>query len=101
MPDIRDYLTRQFKSADEDGSGTLDSKELEALLQGMALQLEGDQIHSLIQDMDDDGSGHISWEEFVSLAPALLQRVQEAQTGASPNLDWCELPASGGSGGYY
>ena len=59
-------LWQIFQDVDQDDSGSLDHQELELLLQRPALQqLLGDRTAAeLLRDLDEDQSGHVSFEEF-------------------------------------
>jgi Ca2+-binding EF-hand superfamily protein len=61
-----DFLWRIFQDADSDDSGYLDRRELRDLMQRpeVAKCLGQQDINQLMDDMDDDGSGRIEFEEF-------------------------------------
>jgi len=61
-------LSEVFQSIDKDGSGTLSRDEIEALMshKHLAKLLEGRSSSDLVQEMDCNGDGEISFEEFRS-----------------------------------
>jgi Ca2+-binding EF-hand superfamily protein len=92
-PTIEDYLKREFMKADNDGTGTLDTKEFFAMLSGLLINLSDMEITQLHSHVDMDSDGAIDWQEFVSRAPKQLQRIY-ANEEEDPGNDWCELPAA-------
>lgn len=55
---------RAFLAADTDGDGTLDVGEMRTLAQSMGVHA-GEELQTAIEQMDGDGDGEISVEEFV------------------------------------
>ncbi|KAL9275017.1 putative calcium-binding protein CML16 [Drosera capensis] len=48
-----------------DSDGSLTHLELAALLRSLGLRPTGDQIHSLLSNMDANGNGYVEFEELV------------------------------------
>jgi Ca2+-binding EF-hand superfamily protein len=92
-PSLGAYLQTAFRTADKDGSGQLNCPELSELLQGMALGLTEQQTNMLWAEMDTDGDGHVSFEEFTASAPELLKQVY-TKVGSTALGDWALLPVS-------
>jgi Ca2+-binding EF-hand superfamily protein len=68
---VHDFLHSAFQKFDLDNSGALDKKEIHALLSegelnGIGFAPDPDLIDELVQHMDTDGDGSISYEEFIS-----------------------------------
>merc|ERR1719428_17636 len=71
----REYIDRAdldnyriaFNNFDTSGDGTISRKELDGLLRKMEIVLRVDQIESLLQKYDADGSGEIDFTEFLSM----------------------------------
>lgn len=53
-----------FDSFDVDGSGTMDKQELHALLVELCVPTTPDYLDEVLQQIDDDDSGQISFDEF-------------------------------------
>ena len=53
-----------FSAADADGDGTLDVTELRALAMSLGVTAD-DELRSAVAQMDDDGDGEVSVEEFL------------------------------------
>ena len=68
---LRDYLvsrSRLFKKLDADGNGAIDTKELQAALQGAgAASISLDECEQLLKESDKDGSGTIEINELLVL----------------------------------
>merc|ERR1719428_2742526 len=83
----REYIDRAdldnyriaFNNFDTSGDGTISRKELDGLLRKMEIVLRVDQIESLLQKYDADGSGEIDFTEFLSMMVDLkkLRRKQK------------------------
>jgi Ca2+-binding EF-hand superfamily protein len=87
-PSITAYLERSFAEADADGSGQLCREEFFSLMQAK-LGLTREHTFTLLNLIDEDGSGHISRAELVGRAPGMIQRLYEAQESFA--ADWVRL----------
>ena len=60
-------LRQAFMMFDKDGSGQIDASEIRALLEGEDLKgtVDGNQLDSIIREVDADGNGEINFEEFL------------------------------------
>merc|ERR1712062_671427 len=56
-----------FDLFDTDGSGEIDSKELEVAMRALGFEPKKEEIQKMISDVDDDGSGTIRYEEFLKM----------------------------------
>lgn len=62
-------LTAQFKQFDKNGNGTLSREELiDAYVQTRGINFNLKDIDVLIKQIDLDGSGDISYSEWISVA---------------------------------
>merc|ERR1712086_754626 len=52
---------------DTDGSGTIDTKELQVALRALGFDSKKEKVRKMIADIDLDGSGTIDFEEFVEM----------------------------------
>lgn len=53
-----------FGHYDRNGSGTIEAKEFARILEALGMELEEHELKVAILDVDHDGDGKISWEEF-------------------------------------
>lgn len=60
-------LSRQFKIADDNGSGTLDFDEFRKAINDFAVEIDPQDVQGLFKTMDIDGSGEIDFNEFLRL----------------------------------
>lgn len=58
-------LQRQFKIADDNGSGYLDLPEFTKAVNDFGVEIDPQDIKGLFKSLDIDGSGEISFDEFV------------------------------------
>ncbi|KAI9072626.1 hypothetical protein K1719_045422 [Acacia pycnantha] len=68
-----EQLREIFKHFDMDADGSITILELAALLRSLGIKPEGDQLHALLSNMDENGNGYI---EFDELAKAILPDLQ-------------------------
>lgn len=61
------YLRKQFEDHDEDGSGSLSTKEIPKLLESAGYFPLRAALDEAVLEVDADGSGEIDFDEFVSL----------------------------------
>lgn len=59
-------IKEKFNKADKDHSGTLDSSELAVLCADMGTTLSRNELESALFALDKDGSGNITYDEFVA-----------------------------------
>jgi len=88
------YIHAVFSVLDEDGNGTIEAHELAKVLN---MQGDGDdeKIKELIDEVDTDGDGVISWEEFYA---AMVEKGGIGTKGADvgQELNESDLPANVG-----
>jgi Ca2+-binding EF-hand superfamily protein len=82
------HLGRQFDQFDGDSGGELDRSELLNLLNSLQLHLSLLDVKSLREQIDEDASGTISRDEFVTRAPGLIRSLN---TGQESPGDWCKI----------
>lgn len=66
-----------FQMFDKDGDGTIDTKELGAVMRSLGQYPDEEEIEEMVDDADEDGSGSINFQEFVGL---MLKKQQGGQT---------------------
>jgi len=73
---LRQEQIKQFQEAfnlfDEDGDGTIDTKELGSVMRSLGENPTEAELQDIINDVDDDGSGSIGFDEFLTLMGATL-----------------------------
>lgn len=60
-------LQRQFKIADDNGTGTLDFDEFQKAVRDFAVEIDPQDVKGLFNTMDIDGSGEIDFNEFLRM----------------------------------
>jgi len=93
-PAVNEFLLkREFEAFDSDGSGEVDVSELGPLLASLGVKRSRDQVQEIIQTVDKDASGSLSYDEFKLLfEEARLRSVfEELDADSSGRLDASEL----------
>ena len=65
--DTEAELREAFKLFDLDGSGTISREELATMMRNLGQELSNDEINAMIDEVDINLDGEISFEEFQSL----------------------------------
>lgn len=65
--DPEQELRDAFNFFDTDGSGAIDRKELKRLMKKLGQALTEAEIDAMMQEVDENGDGEISYEEFKAL----------------------------------
>ena len=71
------HLKEMFDLYDEDGSGGIDQFELRALMAQLGVDLSDNELAAMMLEADDDGSGDVDYEEFLSLFKGKISRSGE------------------------
>ena len=70
-PGIPEWQMQELREAfdlfDTDGSGSIDTKELQVALRALGFDSKKEKVRKMIADIDLDGSGTIDFEEFVEM----------------------------------
>jgi plastin-1 len=69
----------QFKFYDSDNSGSIDNKELEAVMNKVGEKATPDQLKKIIAEVDTDGNGTVEFAEFLSI----IRKLRSGQAGES------------------
>ncbi|OQR96265.1 hypothetical protein ACHHYP_16530 [Achlya hypogyna] len=59
-------LRKVFDDYDEDGTGDINPEELAKIAEDLGEPLSKEELAYLIMEFDADGSGTISWDEFIA-----------------------------------
>ncbi|XP_048878133.1 troponin C, skeletal muscle [Brienomyrus brachyistius] len=86
--DARSFLSeemiREFKAAfdmfDTDGGGDISTKELGTVMRMLGQNPTREELDAIIEEVDEDGSGTIDFEEFLVM---MVQQLKEDQAGKS------------------
>ena len=62
--DAEKHLRDVFDMFDADGSGCIDRNEMRALMKKLAQDLTEEEITQIMEEVDQDGDGEISFDEF-------------------------------------
>jgi len=76
---LKSYFKHLFKIGDRDGSGTLDRKEIDQLLNHSGFQFDLGSVDDVLRAGDQNGDGLLDLAEFVALMTQATQATQ-AQT---------------------
>ncbi len=69
---LEEMLKSAFKKADKDNSGYLDRKEFKACLKSSGLGFTKKEINVMMSEVDLDGDGKITYQEFVPMCFSML-----------------------------
>ena len=62
-----DALIEAFRKFDRDGNGKISSYELKYVMKMKGMELNDQEIQTLIQEADTDGDGYIDYQEFARI----------------------------------
>jgi len=65
--DQLDEFKAAFDCFDKDGGGSIDTSELQKLMASIGQHPTNEELHAMISMVDGDGTGDLSFEEFVTL----------------------------------
>ena len=91
-------LRAKFDAYDADGSGAIDSRELQELVRSLGYVMKRKELANLVADIDSDGSGLIEFKEFIELLQAnkdILKQLDVGDDGAR-STDYDDLDLSEG-----
>jgi len=63
-----------FELFDIDGSGEIDIKELKAAMRALGFQVTAEELKKMVAEIDNDGNGGISFNEFLSMMTARMNQ---------------------------
>jgi len=62
-----DQIREAFQVFDGDGNGFINRGELSSVMMNLGIELDAEEIQSLIDEVDQDGDGQINYEEFYNM----------------------------------
>ncbi|XP_026853925.2 troponin C, skeletal muscle isoform X1 [Electrophorus electricus] len=81
---LSDEMIAEFKAAfdmfDTDGGGDISTKELGTVMRMLGQNPSREELDAIIEEVDEDGSGTIDFEEFLVM---MVQQLKEDQAGKS------------------
>ena len=80
-------LADAFYAADKDGNGSLDYKELVAMVRDLGLDLSEQEVLTVLRYFDRNGDAYISYEEFVA------RMMPEGSTVGQDSRSWTQIHA--------
>ena len=63
----QDELRAAFRQFDQDGSGYIQIRELDSIMQRMGRRYDTHQLEAMVKSLDRSGDGKIGFDEFVQL----------------------------------
>lgn len=63
----QEELRLAFRQFDRDGSGYIQARELEDIMQQMGRRFNKQEVEAMVNSLDKSGDGKISFDEFVVL----------------------------------
>eukprot|EP00931_Biecheleriopsis_adriatica_P081810 TRINITY_DN5514_c0_g1_i1.p1 TRINITY_DN5514_c0_g1~~TRINITY_DN5514_c0_g1_i1.p1 ORF type:complete len:520 (-),score=120.75 TRINITY_DN5514_c0_g1_i1:2-1561(-) len=86
-----EIIKQQFREWDLDGNGSIDQDELKVIMYGISHTLTEADIEKLVNSVDTDGDGVISYEEFADWITNPKSSQTIARDGWLTNLDFKDL----------
>ncbi|KAK1157697.1 troponin C, skeletal muscle-like [Acipenser oxyrinchus oxyrinchus] len=81
---LSDEMVAEFKAAfdmfDTDGGGDISTKELGTVMKMLGQNPSREELDAIIEEVDEDGSGSIDFQEFLVM---MVQQLKEDQAGKS------------------
>ena len=77
---LRESLHKTFKEFDADGSGEIDTKEINDMMVSLGLLVQPDTLKAMMKEADADGSGEIDFEEFFAV---MKKQVEDPSSGGA------------------
>ena len=79
-----DEFREAFSAYDRDGGGSIDAKELKALMASVGQVPSDDELQEMIRIADADGSGEVDFYEFVTLMAHKMADVRRRRANIIP-----------------
>merc|ERR1712046_448892 len=62
-----DEIREAFNLFDNDQSGAIDVRELEAAMRALGFEVKNEELKKMVSDVDNDGNGTIEFAEFLEM----------------------------------
>ncbi|KAM8763580.1 centrin-4-like [Rhynchonycteris naso] len=72
-------IKEAFDLVDDDGSGTIDVKELKIAMQALGFEPKKEEVKKLIAEMDKEGTGTINFEDFFGIMSVKMTEKDEKE----------------------
>ena len=69
-----EFLQEVWTLFDDDGSGSIEHSELEAVFNNLGVKVTSEQLQGYIHIMDMDGDGSIDYDEFISFLAGKIEK---------------------------
>lgn len=66
-PEQKEELKEAFDLFDTEGSGKIDARELKVVMKALGFDPTREEIRSIIQDVDQDGTGLIEYQDYLDI----------------------------------
>lgn len=74
-----DEFRKAFDLFDNDGSGTISSRELIQAMQNLNLRPREEEIQNIVRKIDTDGGGNIDFQEFLDLMAGKMKDMKKEE----------------------
>ena len=64
---MRNELKEAFRIYDKEGNGFITTSTLKEILQELDSKLSEDELNGIIEEVDEDGSGTVDFDEFMEM----------------------------------
>ena len=64
---MRNELKEAFRIYDKEGNGFITTSTLKEILQELDSKLSEDELNGIIDEVDEDGSGTVDFDEFMEM----------------------------------
>ncbi|KAK3750704.1 hypothetical protein QZH41_005744 [Actinostola sp. cb2023] len=79
-----------FSIFDVDGSGTITVDELEMVMKNLGEKVDRKELEQMVNEVDEDGSGEIEFEEFCEMMSKKMQQEEEEGSVLDAFNEWDE-----------
>eukprot|EP00949_MAST-11_sp_MAST-11-sp1_P001770 g1770.t1 len=77
-----------FRLFDKDGGGSIDVDELKEAMEALGQSPDDEELQSMVDEVDEDGSGEIEFEEFLVLMTKQIEATDEIRSLEEAFDEW-------------